>query len=104
MANTDDADKTKSKYKMTSYKELRPAFFVFAHRALAAADIRFRAAAESLRPGLRLAACVLPLRLRRFRPSFIGLPLRASMAASIRSRSCFNALTIFDVSIGADYS
>lgn len=79
----------------SSQRELLPAFFAFAHRALAASEIRLRAAAESLR---------LDLRAERLRPVAEVRPSKAAIAASIRSRSCFSALRILAVSIDADYS
>lgn len=74
------------------HRAVLPALFVFAHRALAALDIFFLAAAESLR---RLSLPFLALLC----PPLKLPPSRAEMALVIRALSCFNALMILAVSI-----
>lgn len=65
-----------------------PALLAFNQRSLAACEIFRLAAAESLRLGLRDPAALPPL------PLVPPSPLKARIAASIRSRSCLNAFKI----------
>lgn len=65
-----------------------PALLAFNQRSLAACEIFRLAAAESLRLGLRDPAALPPL------PLVPPDPLKARIAASIRSRSCLNAFKI----------